>query len=354
MADPITTTTPTGTTLQQAAAGTTTPTTDWDQYQKTLQEAVTKAGTVEGADANPLYPLYKQAKTYGGTTKSTAEAMMTAYEAQKKALQSQADISASALQMMGEATQASIQRLESIQAGVEGEYGATKGTWDEAAEKADEYVQAARARVGETLDTLDSIFKEIQQDRDFAKAHAMQSSVQAVLGSMKTEERNILQNYGADSKEYQQFRMGKQNTLAVAQSNIHAAYQQFQEQQNLTYLNAVNETMWKHNMYTSFQEQQHVEMLKWTAQAKNEYALQKAQFDVGMEQMKLAGMENLANWMIQTPIPMMDAMPWVAMLSDILTSAQATKAAQAVWTTHKLSSGATISGYANSGGWTNA
>lgn len=331
-----TTTIPTST-LTQAAAGasnpTVTPTTSWDAYQKTLQEAVTKTGTVVGRDT--IYPLYKQASALGGETKAAAGSLYGSYKDQLAALQTQAGINSSALQMVGEATQASIQRLEGIQANVNQEYGSTQQAWGEAAAKADEYVQAARARVGEVLGKLDEIFKQITIDRDFAKAHAMQSQVQSVIGSMKNEERGILENYGSDSAEYQQFKMGQSNTLAVAQSNVHAAYQQFQEQQNLTYLTAVNEAMWKQNMYTSFQEQQHVEMLKYMAGAKAEYAMQKAQFDIGVEQLKLAGMENVANWMIQTPVPMMDAMSTIAMLSDIIKSAQADKASRqmmtAVW-----------------------
>jgi hypothetical protein len=261
----------------------------------------------EGTFENP----YSETKTELG------QEAIRSYGAEYEAMEKQAAQAATGLKLVGESTMASMERLGAIQQQVGSEYEATKGAWDAAAEKADEYVQASRARVGETLAKLDEINEQIGKDRDFAKAHAMQASAQAVLGSMKAEERNILENYGAASKEYEQFRASKQTSLATAQSNIHANYQQFAEQQAITYLNTTNEAMWKQNMYTSFQEQQHVEMLKYMADAKAGYAMQHAQFQIGVEQLRMAGMENLANWIIQTPSFTMDSTPLITLLAEL-------------------------------------
>lgn len=287
------------------------PTTDWDAYQKRLGETVTSAGQVYGDRYTGAFEGASEVKTELG------QEAIKSYGAEYEAQQQQAKQSAAGLEVVGQATMESQQRIEALQADVSRTYESSKGMWDAAAEKADEYVQASRARVSETLAKLDEINEQIGKDRDFAKSHAMQASAQAVIGSMKAEERNILENYGAASKEYEQFRASKQTSLAVAQSNIHANYQQFAEQQGITYMNVTNEAMWKQNMYTSFQEQQHVEMLKYMADAKAGYAIQHAQFQIGVEQLKMAGMENLANWIVGTPSFTMDSTPLITLLAEL-------------------------------------
>ena len=260
--------------VEAAAQGTSPEAFDYDAWKKKLGDTIASVGTVSGSTYNSGFTGGTDAKTTLG------QEAIKSYNSEYEAMQKQASQSAQGLELMGEATFASQQRIEGLQAQVSSDYESAKGSWDLAAEKADEYVQSSRLRVSETLAKLDEINEQIGKDRDFAKAHAMQASAQAVLGSMKAEERNILETYGGNSKEYAQFRQSKAVSLATAQSNIHANYQQFAEQQGITYMNVTNEAMWKQNMYTSFQEQQHVEMLKYMADAKAGYAMQLAQFQI--------------------------------------------------------------------------
>lgn len=257
-----------------------------------------------------------------GVYKGVGETAISQYKQQVGTQQKQAEKAASALEMQGGATVDYLQRLDEIREGVSEKAKESRTAWGEAAEKADEYVQASKSRVGEVLAKLDEINDQIGKDRDFSKAHAMQASVQATIGSMKTEERNIAETYGTDSKEYEQFQMSKMSTLATVQSNIHASYQQLQEQQGQNYLNVVSEAHTKSNMYLGFQEQQHVDMLKYKADAQNAYDLQVSQFEIGIEQMKMAGKENLANWMVETPTFSMDATPLMTLLSDMAMAQQ--------------------------------
>jgi len=213
--------------------------------------------------------------------------------------------------MVGASTLQGIQNLEALQRSIQAKAQSVSEEWGAAAEKADEYVMAARGRVGDVL------AKKIGVDRDFSKAHSMQVAVQSSLGVMKTEERNIAENYGIDSKEYQQFQESKRTSLATLQSSIHANYAQLQEQQNITYLNTVSEAYTKSNMYVGFQEQQHVEMLKFKEESKNAYALQATQLEISIEQLKMSGMENLANWIIETPTFSMDMTPLMTLLADL-------------------------------------
>jgi hypothetical protein len=271
-----------------------------------------------------------------GTYKGIGETAISQYKQQAGTQTKQAEKAASALEMQGGATIDYLQRLDEIREGVSEKAKESRTAWGEAAEKADDYVKASKARVGEVLAKLDEINDQIGKDRDFSKAHAMQASVQATIGSMKTEERNIAETYGMDSKEYEQFQMSKQSTLATVQSNIHASYQQLQEQQGQNYLNVVSEAHTKSNMYLGFQEQQHVDMLRYKVDAQNAYDLQVSQFEVGVEQMKMAGMENLANWMVETPTFSMDATPLMTLLSDMAQAQMAEDQANYALQTQRL------------------
>lgn len=303
---------------------TSTGATDYNAYRDQLKKTAAQTRDV-GATGVPA-GAQKAVGALRGVYKGIGEAAITSHQRQAGALKKQSEKAASALEVQGGATINYLQQLDAIRSGVKARAGAARQAWDAAPEKADEYVQAARSRVGEVLHKLDEINTQISRDRDFSKAHAMQASVQATLGSMKAEERNVLENYGAGSKEYQQFTESKQNALGVVQSNIHATYQQLQEEQGKNYLNVVSDAYTKSNMYVGFQEQQHVEMLKYKADAQNAYDLQVSQFEVGIEQMKAAGMENLANWMVETPTFSMDDTPLMTVLGD-LAAAQAAEIA---------------------------
>ncbi len=289
---------------------------DPDAYQKTIQKSA--AATRDVGDVS--VPTGAQTAVSGlkGAYKGIGETAISQYGKQAEVKGKEAEKAATALEMQGGATIEYLQRLDKIREGVTTRADAARDAWAAAPEKADEYVQASRSRVGEVLAKLDDINSQIGKDRDFSKAHAMQASVQATLGSMRSEERNIVETYGAESKEFEQFQMSKMNALGTVQSNIHASFQQLQEKQGQNYLNVVSEAYTKSNMYVGFQEQQHVDMLRYKADAQNAYDLQVSQFEIGVEQLRSAGMENLANWIIETPTFSMDATPLMTLLSDLV------------------------------------
>lgn len=293
---------------------------DYEAYKKKI--AQTAAQTRDIGDTSVPSGAAATVGNLVGVYKGVGQTAISQYQQQAGVQKKQAEKAASALELQGGATIDYLQNLDRIREGVTARAGAARKAWAAAPEKADEYVQAAKQRVGEVLTKLEDIQSQLGKDRDFSKAHAMQASVQATLGSMKAEERNIVETYGADSKEFEQFQMSKMNTLATVQSNIHASYQQLQEQQGQNYLNVVTEAYTKSNMYLGFQEQQHVDMLRYKADAQNAYDLQVSQFEIGVEQLKSAGMENLANWMVETPTFSMDATPLMTLLADMALAQQ--------------------------------
>ena len=297
------------------------PVQSYDAYKTKIAQTAAQTRDI-GSTATPA-GAQATVGSLAGVYKGVGQTAISRYGQQADVQKKQAEKAASALELQGGATIDYLQNLDKIREGVTARAGAAREAWAAAPEKADDYVQAAKQRVGEVLNKLEDIQGQLGKERDFSKAHAMQASVQATLGSMKSEERNIAETYGVDSKEFEQFQMSKMNTLATVQSNIHASYQQLQEQQGQNYLNVVSEAYTKSNMYLGFQEQQHVDMLRYKADAQNAYDLQVSQFELGIEQLKMSGKENLANWMVETPTFSMDATPLMALLADMAKAQQA-------------------------------
>jgi hypothetical protein len=303
---------------------------NYEDYQKKIQSAAAATRATGTTSEKALTSAEKAAKKLQSPYKDVGQAAVESYKQQGIAQEKQAEKAASALEMTGSATLQGLQNIEALQGQVREQVKSASETWGAAAEKADEYVQAARSRVNEVLTKLDTINAEFVKDRVFAKAHAMQAAVQAVFGSMRAGMRDIIENYGTASPEYNQFRASKMTALATIQSNIHASYQQMSEQQNQTYLNAVSDAYTKSNMYLGFQEQQHVEMLKYSQEAKTSYALQATQLDASLEQMKMTGMENIANWILETPSFTMDMTPLMTLLADLKTTQETNTQAAAL------------------------
>jgi len=315
----ITTTTPTTPTTSAI-----TPSTgglNYADYLKKIQTAAASTKEVSGIDTSAAkLAASKVGSGLQGTYAKQAGAAVQNFQQQADVTQKEATKAATGLEMMGTSTLQGMQNLDALQASIRAKAQSVSEEWGAAAEKADDYVKAARDRVGAVLSKIDEINTQIATDRDFSKAHSMQVAVQSSLGEMKTAERNIAENYGVDSKEFMQFQESKRTSLATLQSSIHANYAQLQEQQGITYLNAVSDAYTKSNMYVGFQEQQHVEMLKFKEESKNSYALQASQLEVSIEQLKMQGMENLANWIIETPTFSIDSTPMIALISDLVTS----------------------------------
>lgn len=283
---------------------------DYEAFNKRIQETI-------GRTTQVFEPKLPEIST-GLKQDPRVQAAISTFETSKGPLQEQARKAATGLEMQAGQFTASQQYLTGIQADVAGRAATASEVWGAAAEQAKEYVQIAYRRTGEVVAKLEEMAADIGENRNFAKAHDMNASVQATLGSMEASGRSIAERYGRDSKEYAQFEANKRTSLGTIQSNIHASYQKLQEAQDLNVLNAVNTAMWKMNMYTSFQEQQHVETMLATEKASQAYSLQAASFQLGVEQLKMAGMENMANWIIETPEFVMDIQPLISLISDIM------------------------------------
>jgi hypothetical protein len=243
------------------------------------------------------------------------------FETQRQTTQEQADRAGTALEMQGANTVNTLQGLDRLQGAMGERVQSALDTWNASVEKADEYVQSARTRAGQMVAKLDEINKQIGIDRDFAKAHDMQAAVQATLGAMKGEERNIAQMYGVGSKEYASFRASRINTMAQIQSQVQSNYAKLREEQQISYMGAVGEAMTQGNMFIGYNEQNHIQTMQLAAQNSSAYLMQQSEFELGIEQLRSSNMENLANWLVETPVFSLDTGPVVATIAEIMNTA---------------------------------
>ena len=155
-----------------------------EAYQQTIQK--TAAATRDVGDVTTPAGAQTAVGELKGAYKGIGETAISQYGKQAEVKQKEAEKAATALEMQGGATIEYLQRLDKIREGVTSRADAARDAWSAAPEKADDYVQASRSRVGEVLAKLDDINSQIGKDRDFSKAHAMQASVQAALGIQHT------------------------------------------------------------------------------------------------------------------------------------------------------------------------
>jgi hypothetical protein len=189
--------------------------------------------------------------------------------------------------------------------------------WTQAASKAKDYVKEGYERLSSITGKMESIFEQMDSDRDFAKTHALNAAVQTTLGSIEGQGRDIAREYGVNSKEYQQFTENKQVALGQVQSSIEASWQQMKDAGTTSFMNAYGTAAVDLATHISYKEQQHVDILAASARYTQEYSMQLAQMQTAIAQMRGTALDDWANWIIGTPEFNMDISPFMATLSEM-------------------------------------
>jgi hypothetical protein len=244
-----------------------------------------------------------------GTAQALGESILSQYESQREVLQGQATTAADALRMYGAGFEEFMAGTEAQGEEAAEDKKAAQERFDLAAAAADQAVKDSKTRAQEVMRKLEEINLKAGEQMDFARAHDVQIGVQSTIGRMKDEERGIVGEFGAGSPEHRQFKAAQSEQLGIMNSGIQSTYAKLRDEQHQTYLKTSSEAMLQSNMYINFQEQLRVETLKGLAQANAAYDLEYSQFQIGLEQLRLRGMEDMANWMIQTPEFAMDITP---------------------------------------------
>jgi hypothetical protein len=259
-----------------------------------------QAWKMQGKPSGGAYPMLQQAYQEYGT--------------QKEVKQQQADKAAEALQLRGQGFADYMRNIFAVQQQTRTDVEKGKEAYGEASAQAEQYVKESVARKEQILSTVSDLADEMLQTHDFEKAHAMQASVQAALGQYSQREREIAREFGRDSAEFEALQVEKATNMGQMQSSIHASYREVEDQLRSTILNTTAEAALKSDMYINFQEQMHVETLKAMAQMDAQYSLQLGNFEIGLEQMRMAGLDEMANWFTSTPAYAMDTQSIMSLL----------------------------------------
>ncbi len=262
------------------------------------------------------------------------ESMIEGYKAQQAAVKGQAEKAATALETKGAAVTEQMKSLYTTGTAAEARYTEGVALWSQAAGKAKDYVKQGYERLSEITGKLESIFETMNTDRDFAKAHAMNAGVQSTLGSIEGQGREIAREFGVDSKEYQQFVANKGVALGQIQSNIQASWQQMKESGTTAFMTAYGTAAVDLATHVSYKEQQHVDTIAQQARYTQEYAMQNAQLQTAIAQMRGTVMDDWANWIIGTPEFNMDISPFLATLAEMMPESVAGGAATATGPTN--------------------
>ena len=128
---------------------------DYESYQKKIEQ--TAAATRDVGDVTAPAGAKTAVGGLRGAYKGIGETAIAQYGRQAEVKGKEAEKAATALEIQGGATIEYLQRLDKIREGVTTRAGAARDAWAAAPEKADDYVQAARSRVGEVLAKLEDI-----------------------------------------------------------------------------------------------------------------------------------------------------------------------------------------------------
>ena len=303
--------------------------TNYDAMAKRIQDAASATRKVEGADTavstlNKYVGSLPYTRTQFGSyqptqIQQTGKALIGNLQTDIAAKQQQASKAASALEQKGQSSIESLRRLDAF-----GEDVAAKGqqahqSWETAAAQAKDYVATAEYEVSRTMKEMTDAAAKIGQNLDFTKAHDMQVTAQAVLGSMKQAEDAIRVN--GDPNELQQFLQMKGQSLALAQSQLQAQYGQLQTTIDAQMAQAKFTSKAQFQQYVGYNQQNHVQVLSSMAASDAQYAIQQAQTTLAIEQTRISINDSFADFLGSTPTFAIDLQPMLMAVNELAAEA---------------------------------
>jgi len=300
--------------------------TNYDAMAKRIQDAASATRKVEGADTavstlNKYVGSLPYTRTQFGSyqptqIQQTGKALIGNLQTDIAAKQQQASKAASALEQKGQSSIESLRRLDAF-----GEDVAAKGqqahqSWETAAAQAKDYVATAEYEVARSLKDTTDIGKQIGTNLDFSKAHDMQVSAQAVLGSMKQAEDAIRVN--GKPEELQQFLQMKGQSLALAQSQLHSYHSQLKTNIDTQMAQLRYDVKTKLQQYVGYNQQNHIQVLSSMAASDAQYAIQATQTQFGIEQARMQIGDSFAVFLGSTPTFAIDLQPMLMEINELI------------------------------------
>ena len=354
-------------------------TVDTGALSRTLQEAVTRAGTVTGPTEIPPYvktlagrvsgisqkqenlraerarmlkrietkkatgfypaalssdkrviPIPTGVKPYKPTQEArlaSGKAAMTEWEDQVTVAQTAATQTAAALGVGGAGYLRGFGQLEAAAQKVMDMGTGIADQWAAISTKAMKFVGDAAARIGSGIQTITGLVAQATKDRSFAKAHDIEVAAYQMTGSLKEAERALMASGESDDKKIMQLGQLKTQTLDVAIKSIHGLYQGYAEQMNQSLLNTSAQYLGTATTNLAFQEQYALQVDMAGAAASAAIGMQKTEFDLTRVALEGTMFEGLMTLIDSVPIVSTSFLPLVTHLKGLAEEADLQKMA---------------------------
>lgn len=318
------------------------------RLQQAAARSVEEAGTVYNMDAPP--PLIP--KRLREPHKDIAVEAVKAYEQQKPVVEAQAKKSQEGLDI---ALQAGVEydaALREHQDRVQNIGESAAAGYDAVVQKVEGNAQLAAWNVGEGLRQIEGWASDIMDRLDVNKARDIATGVQSTVEGMNQVDREMEMKYGRDSDEFRQYQQNKAASLGSILQSVQTTYSNNITQLGTEFADIKAKYKTEAEMYASFERQQAGNVAKDMELASANLNLQIASDIASTEMLITANQENMANWIIETPVFGMDSTALLGFIGSLaigqwsgdIAAYQAKKGAQATASAGKMSMWGSIAG----------
>jgi len=285
------------------------------------ESALSQAAARASQEAANVYGLDtkapKQPQGLTGASHDIATSAIEAWEAQKPVVEAQAKKAKEGLDMaLGAGLEYDAALREHIDRVQDLGESAAAG-YDAVVQKVEGNAQLAAWNVGEGLRQIEGWAKDIMDRLDVNKARDIATGMQSTIQGMNNVDREMQAKYGRDSDEYRQYQMDKAASFGSIMQTVQTTYANNISQIGVQFAYIKAKYKAEAEMFASFDRQGAGTVAKDMALAKSSLFLQVASDIASTNMLITANQENMANWVIETPVFGMDTSDLVAFMGSI-------------------------------------
>ncbi|KKK81689.1 hypothetical protein LCGC14_2810940, partial [marine sediment metagenome] len=196
--------------------------------------------------------------------------------------------------------------------------GASAATeFDAVVEKAEGAAVKAAWNVAAGLREIEMWSTEIMNKLDANKARDIAVGIQATVEGMNEVDRQMQAQYGVGSDEYMQYKTGKANSLGRLLQNLQTTHATLTTQIGVQFADLKAKYKTEAEMYASFERQLSINIAKDMELAKASLNMQVSEEIAGLDMLLTANQENIANWIIETPVFGMDSSAMIGFMGSL-------------------------------------
>lgn len=303
------------------------PTTgNWNQ--QAFSDWAKKAQAVYGG--NVASPLSDQARTALSGQGITGQLAVESYDKAYGMAQGQAAKSQEAFGIYSQGMGQFQGALDKGQQTATQNQTTAQGRLKKASDIAEQNAMRAQERTNQVVQSIQGLFQGALDKLDTTKAKDTQSALQATRAQMAQQERDIKQQFGVDSAEYARFKEEKAIGLGNLLAQLNSDFSKNLASMNLNMASTMADVETKMTMYQNYADQAWTETALRTAELANAYDVQVEAYQLNLEQMRMAGMTDYANYLTEIPEFGVDLNPLLSIMATMDIQRQQIEAQQAM------------------------